>query len=96
MPRDRIKASFQLLLRERTPLAELVIDDFARWKDCSIAPQLIQIQASGKQPWNNKLITDYLNTCGQPSAQDSLSRAANDAGEAISEKQIPTRKLPSK
>ncbi|MGI9457450.1 MAG: hypothetical protein ACR2NU_12875, partial [Aeoliella sp.] len=50
--RDRIKASFHLFLRERTPLAELVIDDFARWKDWSIAPQLMEIQASGKQPWN--------------------------------------------
>lgn len=94
--RDRIKASFQLLLRERTPLAELIIDDYARWKDCSIAPQLIQILASGKQSWNNKLITDYLKACGQPSVQESLSRATGDAEATISGNQIRFIKQPPK
>ncbi len=64
--RERIKSSFHLLLRERPPLAELVVDDFLRWKDWSIAPQLMQIHASGKQPWNNALIIKYLRACPLP------------------------------
>jgi hypothetical protein len=70
--RVRIKASFQLLLRERPPLAETIIDDFARWKDWSIAPRLMEIHASGEQPWNNALILKYLEACPLPAARRFL------------------------
>ena len=37
----------ELLLRERAPLAETVIEDFARWEDWRIAPRLMEIHAGG-------------------------------------------------
>lgn len=76
--RERIKASFHLLLRERPPLAELVIDDFARWKDWSIATRLMEIYAGGEQPWNNAMIIRYLQACPLPSAKDFLNRVSGD------------------
>jgi hypothetical protein len=70
--RERIKASFQLLLRERAPLAETIIEDFARWEDWSIAAKLIEIYAGGKQPWNNAMIIKYLEACPLPEAKRFL------------------------
>lgn len=81
IPRERIKVSFQVLLRERPPLAETIVDDFARWKDWSIAPRLIEIHASGQQPWNNALILKYLEACPLPAAKRFLKveRASEDS-----------------
>lgn len=76
--RDRIKTSFHLLLRERPPLAELIIDDFTRWQDWTLTSKLIEIYAKGEQPWNNALITSYLEACPLASAKDFLKRAAGD------------------
>jgi hypothetical protein len=73
--RERIKTSLRLLLRERPPLAELVIDDFARWQDWSIAPRLMQIHAGGKQPWNNALILKYMEACPLPNAKRFVENA---------------------
>ena len=81
--RDRIKASFHLLIRQRTPLAELVIEDFARWQDWSIAPKLMEIYAGGEQPWNNALITGYLQACPLSSASDFLKRASGDSKQTV-------------
>mgnify|MGYP001822024224 CR=1 FL=1 len=36
----------------------------------------MEIHASGKQPWNNTLITNYLKACPLPSAQEYLTRTA--------------------
>jgi hypothetical protein len=77
--RERIKSSFHLLLRERAPLAELVIDDFARWEDWSIADKLMQIHASGKQPWNNALILKYLESCPLEKAKQYVQRTDQNA-----------------
>jgi hypothetical protein len=78
--RERIKASFQLLLRERPALAETIIDDFARWKDWSIASRLMDIHAGGQQPWNNAMIIKYLEACPLPTARQYVQRlsAADD------------------
>lgn len=76
--RDRIKASFHLLVRERPPLAELVIDECKRWKDWSLAPKLMELYAGGDQPWNNSLILEYLSACPLASAKDFLNRATTD------------------
>lgn len=67
--RERVKASFHLFLRERSPLVELIIDDCARWKDWSFAPKLMEIYAKGNQPWNNAMIIKYLESCPLPVAQ---------------------------
>jgi hypothetical protein len=77
--RSRIQASFHLLLRERTPLAELIIEDFARWKDWSIAPKLMEIHAGAQQPWNNAMIIKYLKACPLPEARHYLLRHAKAA-----------------
>lgn len=77
--RERIKSSFHLLIRERAPLAELIIDDFAQWQDWSIAPQLMQIHAGGKQPWNNALIIKYLEACPLPTAKHFVANAMTRA-----------------
>ena len=74
--RQRVKTSFHLLLRQRPPLAETIIEDFARWEDWSIAPRLMEIHASGKQPWNNALITNYLKACPLPAAKEFLTRVS--------------------
>ena len=63
IPRARIQASYHLFLKERPPLLELIIEDCARWKDWSIAPQLIEIYAGGQQPWNNAMIMKYMRAC---------------------------------
>jgi hypothetical protein len=70
--RSRIQASFHLLLRERTPLAELIIEDFARWKDWSIAPKLMELHAGAQQPWNNAMIIKYLKACPSSEAKQYL------------------------
>jgi hypothetical protein len=67
--RARIQASFQLLLRQRPQLVELIIEDCARWKDWSIAPKLMDIYAGGQQPWNNAMIIKYLEACPLPTAR---------------------------
>jgi hypothetical protein len=64
--RVRIQTSFHLLLRERPQLAELIIEDCARWKDWSVAPRLMQVHAEGQQPWNNAMIIKYLEECPLP------------------------------
>ena len=74
IPRSRIMASYQLLLRERPALAELIIEDCQRWEEWGIAPTLMQFYVSGKQPWNNKMIVDYLQDCPLPSAKHFLAR----------------------
>ena len=71
--RARIQTSYHLLLRERAPLAELIVDDCARWEDWSVAPQLMAIYASGQQPWNNTLIMNYLHACPLDSVKTFLS-----------------------
>jgi hypothetical protein len=74
--RSRIQASFQLLLRERPALLEMIIEDCARWKDWSIAPKLMEIYASGKQPWNNAMIIKYLKACPLPEAKQFLKHVS--------------------
>ena len=83
--RDRVKASFHLLLRERPPLAELIIDDFVRWQDWSPTSKLIEIYAKGEQPWNNALITKYLAACPLASAKEFLKCQAEDDGRPVRE-----------
>jgi hypothetical protein len=75
--RDRIVASFQLLIRERPALVEMIIEDCARWEDWSIAPKLMEIYASGKQPWNNAMIVKYLEACPLPEAKQFVENATN-------------------
>ncbi|MDH3716847.1 MAG: hypothetical protein OES79_01885 [Planctomycetota bacterium] len=78
--RDRIKTSFQLLLRERPQLVELIIEDCARWKDWSVAAKLMEIHAGGQQPWNNAMILKYLQACPLPEAKRFVTRvSATDA-----------------
>ena len=77
--RERIKASFHLLLRERAPLAELIVEDFARWEDWSIAAKLMEIHASGRQPWNNALIIKYLQACPLPEVQQYVHRSQRES-----------------
>ena len=67
-----------MLLRERAPLAETIIEDFARWEDWSVAPQLMAIYAGGQQPWNNAMIIKYLQACPQPAAKHFLQKLASD------------------
>ena len=64
------------LLRERPQLVEMIIEDCARWKDWSIAAKLLEIHASGQQPWNNTLIMKYLQACPLPDVQEFLSTAS--------------------
>jgi hypothetical protein len=73
--RSRIVASFQLLMRERPALAEIIIEDCARWEEWSVAPQLMEMYASGKQPWNNALILKYLEACPLPEAKQFVMNA---------------------
>ena len=72
--RARIVASFHLLLRERSALVEMIIEDCARWEEWSIAPKLMQIYARGQQPWNNAMIIKYLEACPLPEAQQFVKR----------------------
>lgn len=74
LSRKRILASYHLLLRERPQLAELIIADCAAWKDWSIAHRLLDIHLSGKQPWNNNLILEYMQKCPLPIAKRFLDR----------------------
>lgn len=67
--RSRIMASFHLLLRERPALLEMIVEDCARWKEWSIAPTLMEIYASERQPWNNAMIMKYLAACPLPAAK---------------------------
>jgi hypothetical protein len=69
IPRARILVSFNLLLRERPALAELIIEDCARWQEWSFAPQFMELYAGGQQSWNNALILKYLKACPLPAAQ---------------------------
>ena len=80
--RTRIVASFHLLLRERSALVEMIIEDCARWEEWSIAPKLMGIYAHGQQPWNNAMIIGYLKACPLPKAQQFVKRiASSDAAE---------------
>jgi len=72
IPRVRILTSFNLLLRERPALAELIIEDCGRWEEWSFAPQLMAFYVSGQQPWNNSLIIKYLQACPLPEAKRFL------------------------
>jgi hypothetical protein len=74
--RSRIVTSFQLLLRERPALTEMVVEDCARWEDWSVAPKLMELYAGGKQPWNNAMIIKYLEACPLPSAKLFVQRVA--------------------
>jgi len=74
--RSRVLASFFLLLRERPALLEMIIEDCARWKDWRFAPKLMEIYASGKQPWNNAMIIKYLESCPLPSAKQFVERVS--------------------
>jgi hypothetical protein len=74
IPRARVQASFYFLLRERPALAEMIIDDFIRWQDWSVAPQLMQILIADKQPWNTALIIKYLEACPLPEAKQFLQQ----------------------
>jgi hypothetical protein len=87
--RERIKASFHLLLRERAALSETIIEDFKRWEDWSIAPELMQIHAGGQQPWNNALIIKYLEACPLPAAKQFVKRAS------VLDSRIPRESVPS-
>jgi hypothetical protein len=78
VPRRRIVASFQLLIRERPALVEMIIEDCARWEEWSIAPQLMEMYAGGKQPWNNAMILKYLEACPLPEAKQFVKNAANE------------------
>jgi urease accessory protein len=79
IPRARIQASYHLFLKERPPLLEIIIEDCARWKDWSIAPQLIEIYAGGQQPWNNAMIMKYMRACPLPEAKRFVkAEAARD------------------
>jgi hypothetical protein len=75
--RTRIVGSFQFLIRERPALVEMIIEDCARWEDWSIAPKLMEIYASGKQPWNNSMILKYLQACPLPEAKQFVKNATN-------------------
>ncbi|MGI9517466.1 MAG: hypothetical protein ACR2NP_10490 [Pirellulaceae bacterium] len=77
--RERVLASFHLLLRERPQLLELIIDDCKQWEDWSIAPQLAEIYLSDKQPWNNQMIVDFMRDCPEPAAKQFLVTIAADA-----------------
>jgi hypothetical protein len=77
IPRTRILASFNLLLRERPALAELIIEDCVRWKEWSFAPRFMELYAGRQQPWNNALILKYLKACPLPAAQQFVD--ANDS-----------------
>jgi hypothetical protein len=57
-------------------LAETIIEDFARWEDWSVAPKLMQIHAGGQQPWNNAMITKYLEACPLPAAKQFVKRVS--------------------
>lgn len=76
--RSRIMASFQLLLRERPALLEMIVDDCARWEEWGIAPKLMELYASGKQPWNNAMIIKYLEACPLPQAKHFVKRVNDD------------------
>ena len=55
----------------------MIIEDCAGWEDWSIAPRLIEIYASGKQPWNNAMIIKYLKACPLPTAEQFV-KACNE------------------
>jgi hypothetical protein len=74
--RSRIVTSFHLLLRERPALLEMIVEDCARWEDWSMAPNLMEIYAGEKQPWNNAMIIKYLEACPLPSAKQFVKRAS--------------------
>lgn len=75
--RRRIAASFHLLIRERPALVEMIIEDCARWKQWGIAPQLMEMYAGGKQPWNNAMILKYLDACPLPEAKQFVKNATD-------------------
>ena len=75
--RARTMASFHLLIRERPALVEMIIEDCARWEDWTIAPKLMSIYASGKQPWNNAMTIKYLEACPTPEAKQFVHRIAS-------------------
>ena len=75
--RDRIMTSFQLLIRERPALVEMIIEDCARWEEWGIAPQLMEMYARGKHPWNNAMILKYLEACPLPEAKQFVENAAD-------------------
>lgn len=73
--RARIIASFHLLIRERPALVEMIIEDCALWEDWTLTPKLMEIYASGNQPWNNKMIIKYLKACPLLEAEQFVKRA---------------------
>jgi RimJ/RimL family protein N-acetyltransferase len=79
IPRARILTSFNLLLRERPALAELIIEDCARWKEWSFSPQLMEFYTSGQQPWNNALIIKYLEGCPLDAAKRFVAQQSSES-----------------
>jgi len=76
IPRARITASYHLFLQERPPLLEMIIEDCAKWEDWGFAPKVMEIYQSGKQPWNNRIILKYLETCPLPEVQQFVESAS--------------------
>jgi hypothetical protein len=74
IPRPRLLAGLRHML-ERPQLADLVIPDFARWEDWSVAEKLVQLfkDADEKSSWVRVPVINYLRACPLPEAKKYIA-----------------------
>lgn len=73
IPQERLLKSLHKML-DRPALADLVIADFARWEDWSVADRLVQMfkEADDETSWVRVPVIRYLMACPKPEAKQYL------------------------
>jgi hypothetical protein len=74
VPRQRLLAGLRPIL-ERPDLADLVIPDFARWKDWSVMERLVRLfkESDEKTSWVRVPVINYLTVCPLMKAKDYIA-----------------------
>lgn len=73
IPKEKLLESLHLML-DRPALADLVIADFARWEDWSVADRLVKLfkEADEETSWVRVPVIRYLMACPKPEAKQYL------------------------
>ncbi|WP_199590121.1 hypothetical protein [Bremerella cremea] len=73
IPKEKLLESLHLML-DRPALADLVIADFARWEDWSVADRLVKLfkEADDETSWVRVPVIRYLMACPKPEAKQYL------------------------
>ena len=84
VPRNRLAESLKLMLK-RPALADLVIDDLAKWEDWSVVLQLCElfINASEDSSYVRIPVIKYLSACPFPIAKDKIEELKLVDAEAV-------------